>query len=180
MCWEDKELNTKGEGVPAVKYWKWIFNSDPRVNVEKAIQSLNAVPLTNTVNNTRHIAAVKHVIDTIQCAHPPDVVAFDATMIIIVASSVGSAVLIIGYLVGHVMAVRNAMLANPLKGVDVQRHLNEVLEDIRDMTDGKVATYIPELGKVSPDLFAIAVVTLDGKIFKASANYTKQSCFLFI
>jgi len=44
--------------------------------------------------------------------------------------------------------------------------------------DGEVATYIPELAKVEPDEFGIAVVTADGRIFEAGDSerrFTIQS-----
>ena len=49
-------------------------------------------------------------------------------------------------------------------------HYIQVIKDVHreclPITDGKVATYIPELGKVDPELFAIAICTVDGKMYK--------------
>jgi glutaminase len=58
------------------------------------------------------------------------------------------------------------MEKNPLKGVDVQKIVQEVHAHVLPLTGGKVATYIPELGRVSPELFGIAICTVEGKIFK--------------
>ncbi len=44
-----------------------------------------------------------------------------------------------------------------------QEALDEVYERYRDLNTGKVADYIPELAKVDPSLFAIAVITCDGE-----------------
>ena len=44
--------------------------------------------------------------------------------------------------------------------------IKEVHRDCMGFTDGKVATYIPELGKVDPNLFAIVICTVDGKVYK--------------
>ncbi len=45
--------------------------------------------------------------------------------------------------------------------------LNEVYLKYRDDLSGNVATYIPELGKVDPGLFGIALATADGQIYEA-------------
>jgi glutaminase len=43
--------------------------------------------------------------------------------------------------------------------------LESVYEKYKDLTNGKVASYIPELAKVNPNYFAISIVTVDGKVF---------------
>jgi len=46
------------------------------------------------------------------------------------------------------------------------------------LTDGDVATYIPELGKANPDEFGVCLVTADGRIFEAGdcdRQFTIQS-----
>lgn len=56
--------------------------------------------------------------------------------------------------------------------------LHEVYEKYRAMRDGELATYIPELAKVGPDLFGIAIVTLDGHVYEvgdARSDFTMQS-----
>jgi glutaminase len=40
-------------------------------------------------------------------------------------------------------------------------------DEYRSLTDGHVATYIPELGKANPDDFGICIVTADGQVFAA-------------
>ncbi len=49
-------------------------------------------------------------------------------------------------------------------------HYIQVIKDVHreclPITDGKVATYIPELGKVDPELFGIAICTVDGQMYK--------------
>jgi hypothetical protein len=60
----------KGTGAVAVQFWKWMFESGPRV--EEAIVRQFAVPLVHTANNTDQVKAVSFVSDTIHCAHPPD------------------------------------------------------------------------------------------------------------
>ena len=78
----------------------------------------------------------------------------------------GSAALLLFCFVGNLIATKHAMERNALKGVDVQKIVQEVHAQILPLTAGKVATYIPELGKVSPELFGIAICTVEGKIFK--------------
>ena len=50
---------------------------------------------------------------------------------------------------------------------DWQSALDELYLKYRDLDEGKVATYIPELAKVDPKLFGIAVCTVDGQCFTA-------------
>ena len=47
---------------------------------------------------------------------------------------------------------------------DWQGALNEIYESYRDLNEGRVADYIPELAKADPSLFGICVVTCDGEI----------------
>ena len=48
-----------------------------------------------------------------------------------------------------------------------QTFLDQLYQKYRSLTDGKVANYIPELAKMNPDWFGIAVATIDGQIFTA-------------
>ncbi len=50
---------------------------------------------------------------------------------------------------------------------DLNPYLEELVIKYRSLSDGHTADYIPELSKANPNLFALAVVTVDGKIFKA-------------
>ncbi|MEZ6234787.1 MAG: glutaminase A [Phycisphaerales bacterium] len=56
--------------------------------------------------------------------------------------------------------------------------LNELHLAYRDDLEGKVASYIPELAKVDPDQFGIAVVTASGEVYAVgdtSTRFTIQS-----
>ena len=44
--------------------------------------------------------------------------------------------------------------------------IDEVFTRCQPLTNGEVATYIPELGKADPDLFAIALATSSGRTFE--------------
>lgn len=59
-------------------------------------------------------------------------------------------------------------LIQPFKAVasPLQQFLSDLYVKYKPVTDGKVADYIPELAKVDPDLFAISVVTVDGKVIE--------------
>ncbi len=46
------------------------------------------------------------------------------------------------------------------------RHIEELYEQFRSLRDGAVADYIPELAKVDPDQFGIAIVTVDGHVYQ--------------
>jgi glutaminase len=49
----------------------------------------------------------------------------------------------------------------------IERTLNEVFERYKTLQEGKNADYIPALAKVDPNLFGIALVTADGRVFTA-------------
>ncbi|MBD2078762.1 glutaminase A [Leptolyngbya sp. FACHB-17] len=59
-----------------------------------------------------------------------------------------------------------------------QGFLEELYLKYRNLKDGEVATYIPELAKADPDWFSICVVTVDGQVFEvgdSSQLFTIQS-----
>jgi glutaminase len=59
-----------------------------------------------------------------------------------------------------------------------QAYLTDLHEELRSITDGAVASYIPELARVAPDLLGICVVTVDGRVFAvgdAEQPFTIQS-----
>src|SRR5258708_35966995 len=60
----------------------------------------------------------------------------------------------------------------------IQEILHHVYEKYRGVHEGKVATYIPELGKANPDHFGICLATVDGQVFSAGdwqEEFTIQS-----
>jgi glutaminase len=60
----------------------------------------------------------------------------------------------------------------------VHDYLQQLHSELSKLSDGKVATYIPELAKANPDWFGIALVTLDGAVYEAgnaSQAFTIQS-----
>jgi glutaminase len=63
-----------------------------------------------------------------------------------------------------------------------QHELQDVIDSLygkyKDLNDGQVATYIPELGKANPNDFAICIVTSDGRVFETGTcdrEFTIQS-----
>jgi glutaminase len=63
--------------------------------------------------------------------------------------------------------------AAPLRGT-----LQRLYDQFRDVRDGKVADYIPELAKADPEWFGISLVTAQGQSFDvgdASVNFSIQS-----
>ena len=61
-------------------------------------------------------------------------------------------------------------------------HVQEVIEDVyekyKDIEEGEVANYIPELAKADPHHFGIAMVTVDGQRFSVGDSqheFTIQS-----
>ena len=62
--------------------------------------------------------------------------------------------------------------------LDLQEILELTYDKFRDVDEGEVATYIPELGKADPRDFAICLVTVDGKVFSVGdwdKEFTIQS-----
>jgi glutaminase len=58
---------------------------------------------------------------------------------------------------------------------DVQKAVDAAYAKFRTLKEGKNADYIPALAKVDPNLFGIAVVTVDGKIYTAGDVKTQVS-----
>ena len=60
----------------------------------------------------------------------------------------------------------------------VQQYLDRLFLQHRGITEGNVATYIPQLGTADPDWFAIAIATVDGQVYvtgDADLQFTIQS-----
>jgi glutaminase len=63
-------------------------------------------------------------------------------------------------------------------GVPISDFLVELHQRVSGICGGKVADYIPELGKANPDTFGIALATVDGEIYATGDNehlFTIQS-----
>src|SRR4051812_43784518 len=58
---------------------------------------------------------------------------------------------------------------------NVQNTVNAAYAKFKDLKEGKNADYIPALAKVDPNLFGIAVVTADGKVYSAGDINTEVS-----
>jgi glutaminase len=59
--------------------------------------------------------------------------------------------------------------------VSVQTPVDAAYAKYKALTEGKNADYIPALAKVDPNLFGIAVVTIDGKVYTAGDVKTEVS-----
>ena len=58
---------------------------------------------------------------------------------------------------------------------DPQAAVNAAYAKFKDLREGKNADYIPALAKVDPNLFGIALVTVDGKVYTAGDFKTEVS-----
>jgi len=58
---------------------------------------------------------------------------------------------------------------------DPQAAVNAAYAKFKDLREGKNADYIPALAKVDPNLFGIALVTADGKVYTAGDQTTEVS-----
>ena len=57
-------------------------------------------------------------------------------------------------------------------------YLHRLLDEYRELEEGQVATYIPELGRADPNWFGICVVTADGHVYEVGdtdLDFTIQS-----
>ena len=62
--------------------------------------------------------------------------------------------------------------------LNLQEIVEVTYDNFRNIDEGEVATYIPELGKADPGDFAICLVTVDGQVFSAgdwNKEFTIQS-----
>jgi len=59
--------------------------------------------------------------------------------------------------------------------VDPQTAVNNAFNQFKALKEGKNADYIPALAKVDPNLFGIALVTVDGKVYTAGDIKTEVS-----
>jgi len=50
---------------------------------------------------------------------------------------------------------------------ELQSLIDNLHVEYKSLTEGEVATYIPELGRANPEHFGICVVTADGRVFEA-------------
>jgi glutaminase len=66
----------------------------------------------------------------------------------------------------------NAQAPTPTQ---IQTAVNAAYEKYRSLQEGKNADYIPALARVNPNLFGIAVVTADGKVYTAGDVQTEVS-----
>ena len=58
---------------------------------------------------------------------------------------------------------------------DPQQVVNAAYKQFQTLKEGKNADYIPALAKVDPNLFGIALITVDGKVFTAGDVKTEVS-----
>src|SRR5215204_5377940 len=58
---------------------------------------------------------------------------------------------------------------------EIRTAINAAYEKYKDLREGKNADYIPALAQVDPNLFGIAVVTADGKVYTAGDLQTEVS-----
>src|SRR5258705_9314207 len=80
----------------------------------------------------------------------------------------------------HTAAQRQAVPSQtePIETGHIQEVLDDIYEKYRNVDDGAVATYIPELSKADPKDFGICLATADGRVFRAGdcdKEFTIQS-----
>ena len=68
-----------------------------------------------------------------------------------------------------------AIPASAQSPAEIQKVVDTAYQQFRTLKEGKNADYIPALAKVDPDLFGIALVTPDGKVYTAGDVKTEVS-----
>lgn len=76
---------------------------------------------------------------------------------------------IFAVIVNQTSSMQSTSLINSTSSDDsVQKNLKQTLNQVyskyKNLTEGKNADYIPELAKINPHLFGIAIATIDGKL----------------
>jgi len=77
--------------------------------------------------------------------------------------------------VAGIILVAGWTLAAQQAASDPQTIVNNAFNQFKGLKEGKNADYIPALAKVNPDLFGIALVTVDGKVYTAGDIKTEVS-----
>ena len=77
--------------------------------------------------------------------------------------------------VAAIAAITGGALAARQAPADPQGAVNAAFKQFQNLKEGKNADYIPALAKVDPNLFGIALVTVDGKVFTAGDVKTEVS-----
>jgi glutaminase len=77
-----------------------------------------------------------------------------------------------GALLGMLMLTASSGAQSP---TEIQQAVDAAFGKFRTLKEGKNADYIPALAKVDPNLFGIAVVTADGKVYTAGDVKTEVS-----
>src|SRR5215468_4519143 len=73
------------------------------------------------------------------------------------------------------LLIAGCMLAAPQGGGNPQTAVDSAFNQFKTLKEGKNADYIPALAKVDPNLFGIALVTVDGKVYTAGDVKTEVS-----
>jgi glutaminase len=73
------------------------------------------------------------------------------------------------------MLVMAPCVASAQAPADITKAVNDAYAKYKGLQEGKNADYIPALAKVDPNLFGIAVVTADGKVYTAGDVVTEVS-----
>jgi glutaminase len=73
------------------------------------------------------------------------------------------------------IAVAGLVVAAQQPAGDPQAAVTKAFDQFKTLKEGKNADYIPALAKVDPNLFGIALVTVDGKVFTAGDVKTEVS-----
>ena len=62
---------------------------------------------------------------------------------------------------------------------EIKKTITEIYHSLQENREGEVASYIPQLAKVNPDLFGISVCTVKGELFELGdhdIDFCLQSC----
>ena len=83
--------------------------------------------------------------------------------------------ILIALATGTVPALAAKAAAKPAAPAPAQTAIDQAYAKYKDLQEGKNADYIPALAKVDPNVFGIAIVTVDGKVYTTGDITTQVS-----
>ena len=74
-------------------------------------------------------------------------------------------VIIFALVLASVMTITSKAQSSTLTKENIEKVLNDAYNKFKDLKEGKNADYIKELASVDPNIFGIALVTVDGQVY---------------
>ena len=82
---------------------------------------------------------------------------------------------VVGLVAALLMALSTAACADALSPAKIEAAIKKAYDDYKGLKEGANADYIPALAKVDPNVYGIALVTTDGRVYTAGDLKTEVS-----